>query len=165
MAAGDALEDAGSTVSNFFKSLGGGATGSPGDYDPNDPRWRDLGTDKETGQFRQTEADAARRLEEKTGLRLERYDPNTHPISKYGDWIAKQGDSYVSFDAVGPLPNPQYFNMSSFVNQIDVHLLKQGVDYVVVDVTGLEASQIAGVQNHLGRMTVEQLTRIVLLVP
>lgn len=127
--------DEGSTSADL-----GGQTTSPGGFDPNDPHWRDLGTDSISGQFRSDEADAGIRLEQRVG-RLERFNPKTHPSLKEGDWIDAQG---LTYDAVGPAPT-QHFNLSSFNTQISRHLVKQGVDYVVVDLSGLNATQISGV--------------------
>jgi hypothetical protein len=141
--------------------------GDAGGADPNDPfkrlseHERNLGIDRATGQFRQAEVDAALRLEQRIGQQLERYDPKIHPADKYGDWIAKQGNTYTSYDAVGPLPDPSYLRYDSFVAQINTHLLKQGVDFVVVDLTGIGSTQAAAIQNHINSLASEQLSRII----
>ncbi|MCH7480808.1 MAG: hypothetical protein IIC79_05385 [Chloroflexi bacterium] len=127
-------------------------------------RFIDLGTDKASGQYRQTESDAAVRLESKIGQQIERYDPQIHQ-GKIGDWILRHGSTYTSYDAVGPLPHMRYFNLESFTYQIESHLSKQGLDYVVVDLSGLEASQIADVQNYLSTLAHDLLARIILLGP
>ena len=53
-----------------------------------------------------------------------------------------------SFDAVGPVP-AEHFKPGSFTRSIDNHLLKQGLDRVVVDMTGMKASHIASVRQHI----------------
>lgn len=110
---------------------------------------RELGTDP-GGKFRQGEADAADRLQQRVG-RLRR-DP-----SGDGDWIDVNGRVY---DAVGPVPDSKFFDAASFDSQIDKHLLKQGVDEIVVDVANLTPAQKAQVQAHINGLSPADQARI-----
>lgn len=126
-------------------------------YEDLGKEWRDNGT---RGSFRQHEAELASRLERVVG-RLERFNPRTHPTNKYGDWIDSKG---LSYDGVGPV-NANYFNLQSFTNQINRHLLKQGVDYTVVDLTGLNATQSGQVQTFINSLSQAQRAQIIILGP
>jgi hypothetical protein len=86
-------------------------------------RRRALGTDPKSGQYRAAEAEAALRLEQLQGKQLYRDRSGT------GDWQDGAGQTY---DAVGPVPTGK-FELGSFTNQIRKHLLKQGLDHVVVE--------------------------------
>ena len=99
---------------------------------------RSLGMDSATGLYRPSEAATATRLEQQLGRRLER-DQTGH-----ADWVDSAGRTY---DAVGPVPQ-QYFDLNSFSKSITGHLLKQGLDRVVVDTTGMTNSQISQIKNY-----------------
>ena len=104
---------------------------------------RELGTDLDSGQYRPAEAEAGKRLEEKVG-------PLKRDTSKTGDWVDQNGKVY---DAVGPVPT-EHFDPESFNEQLDRHLRnKQGVDVVVVDVTGLSPEQEGIVREHVGGLS------------
>lgn len=114
-------------------------------------RRRSLGVDPASGRYRLAEEQAALRLEQQTGRQMRR-DP-----SGTGDWLDAAGRTY---DAVGPVPVGR-FNLGSFTRQIDKHLLKQGLDHVVVDVAGLSATERAAVMSHIGNLTPAQQARII----
>jgi len=114
-------------------------------------RRRSLGTDP-TGQWRAAEEGAALRLEQQVGQL--RRDP-----SKVGDWIDKSGK--VVYDAVGPVPS-KHFDLGSFTRQIDKHLLKQGVDKIVVDLTGLSETVRAEVLKYISGLSDALRARIII---
>lgn len=116
-------------------------------------RRKSLGVDPASGRYRLAEEQAALRLEQQTGRRLIR-DP-----SGTGDWLDAAGHSY---DAVGPVPAGR-FDAASFTRQIDKHLLKQGLDNVVVDTTGLAQAERAAVMSHISNLTLAQQARIIVL--
>ncbi len=111
---------------------------------------RELGLDPQSGRFRPLEAEAGSRLEQRVG-RLRR-DP-----SGDADWIDRARRTY---DAVGPVP-PQHFDLGAFTRQIDRHLLKQGLDFVVVDRAGLSAARRAAVDAHINGLPAAQRARII----
>src|SRR5262249_44815732 len=97
---------------------------------PTEQELRDLGTDPATGRFRPSEAEAAARLQQKVG-------PLKRDPSGNADWIGQDGTTY---DAVGPVPK-EHFDPEAFNRSIDKHFLKQGLDKIVVDTTGLTPEQ------------------------
>jgi hypothetical protein len=110
-----------------------------------------LGVDPATGRYRLGEEQAASRLELLTG-RLQR-DP-----SGAGDWIDASGTTY---DAVGPAP-ANFFNETLFNRQIDLHLTnKVGLDFVVVDLTGLSPTQVSAVMRHINGLSSALQKRII----
>jgi hypothetical protein len=115
-------------------------------------RLRELGSDPRSGRYRQLEAECAERLERQVGS-LER-DP-----SGDFDWFDTMGRSY---DAVGPVP-PQHFNAPAFCRQIDAHLRKDGLDRVVIDLTGLGPGQRTAVISHLNGLPAERRAHIIIL--
>jgi hypothetical protein len=118
---------------------------------------RDLGTDPITG-FRQGEQDAAQRLQHAqiNGQQVGRLERD--PTGDF-DWVGQNGETY---DAVGPVPQ-RFFNEDQFDASIDRHLLKQGLDHVVVDLTGLDPAQAAAVRAHIAGLTPDQQARIVII--
>lgn len=111
---------------------------------------RELGTDLDSGQFRPSEAEAAKRLEKTVG-------PLKRDPSKTGDWVDQNGKTY---DAVGPAPS-EHFDPESFNGQIDRHLRKQGLDVVVVDVEGLSPEQEGQVRKHVGDLPLSEQGRVI----
>lgn len=101
-------------------------------------RRQQLGVDPATQRFRPLEAQAAFQLERRVGAL--RRDPTGASA-----WLDAQGRTY---DAVGPVPTGR-FNRRAFLRQIDRHLLKQGLDRVVIDLTGLTAGERRAVFTHL----------------
>ena len=114
-------------------------------------RRRSLGADPATRRYRSLEEQAALRLETRVGL-LQREPTGT------GDWIDARGQLY---DAVGPVPVGR-LNISAFLRQIAKHLLKQGLDYVVVDVTGFHAVQRRAVFTYLRELRPADRARIII---
>lgn len=106
-----------------------------------------LGYDPDNKRFRTHEADAAESIENQIGAPLTRLDSKVHP-TKTGDWLDPAGRTW---DAVGPVP-PTYFNLQSFTAQIDGHMLKQGLDFVWVDLKGLSSAQRRDVLTHINAM-------------
>jgi hypothetical protein len=115
----------------------GGDTGSPA-QDPQ--HFQDLGMDPATGQFRQGEAETASRIENQTGVHLER-----SPDANGPDWKGSDGKTY---DAVGNFPG-KYFDQQwpNLQARITDHLGK--ADYVPVDVSQFSPEQIAQVQQYI----------------
>ena len=74
------------------------------------------------------------------------------------DWIDANGHTY---DAVGPAP-PRHVDTDAFNAAIDDHLLKQGLDHVVVDTTGMTPVQRAAVQQHIASLPEAQRNRIIM---
>ncbi len=114
---------------------------------------RELGTDPKKG-FQQAEQDAAQLLEERVGPLVR------SPDSDY-DWTSPDGKT--TYDAVGPLP-PQAlarFNIDEFTASINGHLLTQGLDYVVVDTTGLTPDQKKAVATYIASRTPAEQARII----
>lgn len=114
-------------------------------------RRRELGLDPKSKRYREREAQAAERLEEKTG-------PLRRDASGDADWIDVNGKTY---DAVGPVPG-EHFHADSFMRSIDSHLRKQGLDYVVVDTATLGPLQREAVERYIGGLTAAQRARIIL---
>jgi hypothetical protein len=83
-----------------------------------------------------------------------------NPMNKYGDWIDARGTTY---DAVGPVPNARFFNYTDFTAQISKHLLKQGLDYTVVDLTGLNATQVSSVRAFINTLSEVQRNHIMII--
>ena len=119
------------------KADDGGETGDPA-QDPQ--HFQDLGMDPATGQFRQTEAETASRIENETGVRLQR-----SPDAKGPDW---KGSDAKTYDAVGNFPG-KYFDQQwpNLQARIADHLGK--ADYVPVDVSQFSPEQIAQVQQYI----------------
>jgi hypothetical protein len=113
-------------------------------------RRRSLGTDPASGRYRPGEEAAAVRLEQKAG-------PLRRDPSGTGDWLDKGGRSY---DAVGPVPAGR-FDLGQFNRQIDRHLLKQGLDFVVVDLSDLSSTDRASVLSHISGLAPAQQARII----
>lgn len=74
-----------------------------------------------------------------------------------GEWIDNTGRVY---DAVGPVPDA-HFRFEQVTRSIDRHLLKQGVDRVVVDVTGLSASNAARIKSFVQGLDPGSRARII----
>jgi len=74
-----------------------------------------------------------------------------------GEWVDKGGRVY---DAVGPIPDV-HFNLQQVTRSISRHLQKQGVDTIVVDVTGLSASHAAGVRSFVNGLDAASRARII----
>ncbi|ETX05527.1 hypothetical protein [Candidatus Entotheonella palauensis] len=117
----------------------------------NASRRRQLGIDPASGRYRSLEEQAALRLEPRVGP-LQRDPTGT------SDWIDAQG---VTYDAVGPVPAGR-LNVRAFSRQIDRHLLKQGLDKVVIDLTDFNASERRAVFAHLRTLGAAERARIIL---
>ena len=113
-------------------------------------RRRSLGIDPASGKYRPGEEQAALLLERTTGPLLR--DP-----SGQADWLDAAGRSY---DAVGPVP-PGKFVLRSVTRQIDKHLLKQGLDRVVVDLSARAASERNSVLAFISRLSSAEQTRMI----
>lgn len=110
-----------------------------------------LGIDPATGRYRPLEEQAALRLEMRVG-------PLNREPTGTADWIDARGQTY---DAVGPVPVGR-LNIGAFLRQIAKHLLKQGLDYVVVDVTGFDAAQRRAVFMYLRGLRPADRARIII---
>ncbi len=84
-------------------------------------RRRQLGVDPATQRYRPLEERAALQLEHRVG-------PLRRDPTGTCDWLDGQGRTY---DAVGPVPAGR-LNVPAFLRQITRHLLKQGLDTVVI---------------------------------
>ncbi len=73
------------------------------------------------------------------------------------DWIDAQG---VTYDAVGPVPVGR-LNVRAFLRQIDRHLLKQGLDKVVIDLTDFSTTERRAVFTHLRQLGPVERARII----
>jgi RHS repeat-associated protein len=105
------------------------------------------------GEKSKAEARTAVRLEQTLGIKLTR-------SRGVGDWVDRAGRVY---DAIGSGLTANRFNAQSFVSQIRDHLRKKGIDRVVLDVRGLNASQIRIVRNYVERLSQDQQRRIITL--
>jgi hypothetical protein len=114
-------------------------------------RRRQLGVDPATQRYRPLEEGAALRLEHRVG-------PLRRDPTGTCDWIDGQGRTY---DAVGPVPAGR-LNVPAFLRQITRHLLKQGLDTVVIDLTGFTAAERRAVFTHLRGLHPTERTRILL---
>jgi len=114
-------------------------------------RRRQLGVDPATQRYRPLEAQAALRLEQRVG-------PLRRDPTGTSDWIDAQG---VTYDAVGPVPAGR-LNVQAFLRQIDRHLLKQGLDKVVIDLTDVPAAERRAVFAHLRRLRSVERVRLML---
>ena len=74
------------------------------------------------------------------------------------DWIDAQG---MTYDAVGPVPAGR-LNVQAFLRQIDKHLLKQGLNKVVLDLTDFTAVERRAVCTHLRRLRPAERARLML---
>lgn len=120
------------------KSSGGGGDGGGPAQDPQ--HLQDLGTDPATSQFRPAEAQTGARIENETGVSLERSSEAKGP-----DWKGSDGKTY---DAVGNFP-AKYFDSQwgNLQQRIIDHLGK--ADYVPVDVSQFSPEQIAQVEKFI----------------
>ena len=66
-----------------------------------------------------------------------------------------------TYDAVGPVPAGR-LHVPAFLRQITKHLLKQGLDTVVIDLTGFTAAERRVVFTHLQGLRPTERTRILL---
>ena len=114
-------------------------------------RRRQLGIDPATQRYRPLEERAALRLEYRVG-------PLRRDPTGACDWLDAQGRTY---DAVGPVPAGR-LNIPAFLRQITKHLLKQGLDTVVIDLTGFTAAERRAVFTHLRGLHPTERTRILL---
>ena len=102
-----------------------------------------LGRDPATGQIRQSEVETGQRIEQETGVRLER-----SPDAQGPDWVdPATGETY---DAVGNF-DAQYFDRQwpNLQDQIVSHLGK--TDWVPVDVSKFSPSQVALVKQFISQ--------------
>lgn len=128
-----------------------------GDNDEEQERILDLGDDPAVGDTRETEMIAAFRLEQMVGHRIMRSDDPSV------DWVDDQGTTY---DAVGPLQKPEFFNPNTFVRSIERHLdksQKPTLDYLLVDLTGLDYVAHDQVHGYLDRLNALQRSRVLLV--
>lgn len=114
-------------------------------------RRRQLGRDPASGRYRLLEEQAALRLEQRVG-------PLQRDPSGASDWVDAQG---VTYDAVGPVPVGR-LNVRAFLRQIDRHLLKQGLDKVVIDLSDFTAVERRAVFTHLRQWGRAERARIIL---
>jgi hypothetical protein len=114
-------------------------------------RRRQLGIDPATQRYRPLEEQAALRLEQRVG-------PLRRDPTGTSDWIDAQG---MTYDAVGPVPVGR-LNVQAFLRQIDRHLLKQGLDKVVIDLTDVPAAERRTVFAHLRRLRSVERVRLLL---
>ena len=114
-------------------------------------RRRQLGVDPATQRYRPLEERAALQLEHRVG-------PLRRDPTGACDWIDGQGRTY---DAVGPVP-VGWLHVPAFLRQITKHLLKQGLDTVVIDLTGFTAAERRAVFTHLRELRPTERTRILL---
>lgn len=114
-------------------------------------RRRLLGVDPASQRYRPMEEQAALQLEQRVGP-LQRDPTGT------SDWIDAQG---VTYDAVGPVPAGR-LNVRAFLRQIDRHLLKQGLDKIVIDLTDFTMAERRTVFTHLKHLGHAERARIIL---
>ncbi|MGE3542016.1 MAG: hypothetical protein AB7N91_31950 [Candidatus Tectimicrobiota bacterium] len=114
-------------------------------------RRHQLGVDPASQRYRPLEAQAAFRLEGRVG-------PLHRDPTGASDWLDGQERTY---DAVGPVPAGR-FTLRAFLRQIDRHLLKQGLDRVVIDLTGLTAAERRAVLTHLRGLSPMTRTRLLI---
>ena len=114
-------------------------------------RRRQLGVDPATQRYRPLEEQAALRLEQRVG-------PLRRDPTGTSDWIDAQG---MTYDAVGPVPAGR-LNVQAFLRQIDRHLLKQGLDKVVIDLTDVPAAERRAVFVYLRRLRPADRARLIL---
>jgi len=142
-------QDGGGSVSDG--SAAKGTPPRPAAHEALESRKRELGTDPRSRQYRPREADAAIRLEKRVG-------PLRRDPTGAGDWLDSKGNIY---DGVGPVPDG-HFNLGEFVASIRAHLLKRGVDYVVVDVSNLTRAEIAQVNAFVEKLDELARARLIL---
>lgn len=113
-------------------------------------RRRSLGIDPASGHYRPAEERAALCLERRAG-------PLMRDPSGTCDWLDAAGRGY---DAVGPVPAGR-FALGAFTRQIERHLLKQGLDRVVVDVSELSTAERGAVLSHISGLSPAARARII----
>jgi hypothetical protein len=104
------------------------------------------------GKLNLSEAQTGMRLQKSLGVELKR-------SSAGADYVDTKGRVY---DAMGNFQE-RFFNHTSFENSLKDHYLKQGVDKVVVDVTGWSPSGIAKVESMIARQAPANQSRTLLL--
>jgi len=114
-------------------------------------RRRQHGVDPATQRYRPLEEQAAQRLEQRVG-------PLRRDPTGTSDWIDAQG---MTYDAVGPVPAGR-LNVQAFLRQIDKHLLKRGLDKVVIDLTDFPAAEHRTVFAHLRCLRLAECARLIL---
>src|SRR2546425_749241 len=114
-------------------------------------RRQQLGVDPATQRYRPLEEQAARRLEQRVG-------PLRRDPTGTSDWIDTQG---VTYDAVGPVPAGR-LNVQVFLRQIAKHLLKRGLDKVVLDLTDFTAAERRAVFAYLRHLCPTERARLML---
>ena len=67
----------------------------------------------------------------------------------------------MTYDAVGPV-TAGWLHVQAFLRQIAKHLLKQGLDTVVIDLTGFTAAERRAVFTHLRGLRPTERPRILL---
>ncbi|XLS30595.1 SpvB/TcaC N-terminal domain-containing protein [Flavobacteriaceae bacterium M23B6Z8] len=125
---------------------------------------RELGLDQHRGrpeepstQWQPREAETAANLEARTGRRLRRARRD-----EVGDWVDASPTSGRTYDAVGPVP-AEHFDRVSFTNQITGHLQKQGLDRVVVDLSGLADNSVRDVRAFVESLDQASQARIIMI--
>ncbi|ETW97908.1 MAG: hypothetical protein ETSY1_20900 [Candidatus Entotheonella factor] len=113
-------------------------------------RRRLLGVDPASQRYRPLEEQAALRLEQRVG-------PLQREPTGSSDWVDGQG---VTYDAVGPVPAGR-LNIRAFLRQIDRHLLKQGLDKIVIDLTDFTMAERRTVFMHLKRLDQAERARMI----
>jgi hypothetical protein len=114
-------------------------------------RRRQLGVDPATQRYRPLEERAALRLEQRVG-------PLRRALTGTSDWIDAQE---MTYDAVEPVLAGR-LNVQAFLRQIDKHLLKRGLDKVVIDLTDFTAAERHAVFTHLRRLRRAERARLML---
>ncbi len=91
-----------------------------------------------------------RRLEEQENIELDDMTPEDR-IYREGDWINRATNPPKTYDGV--TPQSSYYNIDDIKASIADHRLKQGVDYIVLDVSELTPVQAQEVLNYANSLT------------
>jgi hypothetical protein len=111
-----------------------------------------LGWDPASEEYRLAEEQCATRLEQLT-------EPLERDPTGRADWIDAAGNTY---NGVGPVPR-EHFDAASFNGAIARHLRHDGLDFVVVDLSGLTGAQRREVMNFINLLPRHDFARV--LVP
>jgi RHS repeat-associated protein len=76
------------------------------------------------------------------------------------DFVDQYGRTY---DALGQPKAYKYWSQREFLNALDGHVRKQGLDFTVLDLSGANSSQLDAIFSHIDQMTPAQQASIVIV--
>jgi RHS repeat-associated protein len=105
---------------------------------------------------REFESEAGALFEEATGWKLAR------TADKVGDFVIKSGaQAGKIIDHMGPPKGLDGFVMNDFLKSIDSHLLKQGVDFILLDLRAFSAEQKTLIWEYVSLNHAKDMSKII----